>query len=109
MCEGKRFFWQSPCKDCQKLFKIVQEGLGKMGLSQLMDELIATGLPKPKIQRFLESDPYGKGSLMDQIVAQLTNNLAEGIGVKGDEMTAEDVKTIRDNPQYGASTKPLEE
>ena len=73
-----------------------------------MDELIATGIAKDRIKRFLEADPYGKGSLMDQIMAGLTNNLASGIGVKGAEMSPEDVKRIRENPQYGASIKPID-
>lgn len=80
-----------------------------MGLGQLMDELIATGIPKDKIKRFLESDPKGTGSILDQVIAQLTNNLAEGIGVKDSDMKAEDVRRIREQPVYGASTKALKE
>ena len=80
-----------------------------MGLGQLMDELIASGIAKSKIKRFLEADPQGKGSIMDQLLAELTNNLAEGMGVKNSDMKAEDVRHIRDNPTYGVSTKPLKE
>lgn len=88
---------------------LVQQNLGQMGLSQLMDELIATGIPKPHIKQFLETDPHGNGSIMDQITAQLTNNLAEGMGVKDKEMTAQDVQRIKSNPSSGVSTKPIED
>lgn len=80
-----------------------------MGIGQLMDELIATGISKAKIKRFLESDPKGSGSIMDQLIARLTNNLAEGIGVKNSDMKAEDVKRIRDQPVYGASAKAIKD
>lgn len=82
--------------------------MGTMGLSQLMDELIATGIPKDKIYRFLNTPQEGQGSLLDQVTAGLTNNLAEGMGVKEKQMTAEDVRRIRENPHKIVSTKPLD-
>ncbi len=108
-CEDKKWFWQNICPECQTLFDHVQKSLGKTGLGQLMDELIATGIPKPKIKKFLENDPRGKGSIMDQILAELTNNLASGIGVKQSDMNAEAVKKIRENPKFGSSTKPIKD
>lgn len=73
-----------------------------------MDKLIETGIDKKKVLHFLNADPQGKGSIMDQITAQLTNDLAEGMGVKETDMKPEDVKKIRENPLYGASNKPLD-
>ncbi len=108
LCEAKHAVWRPYCQDCKRLFALVQANLGTMGLSQLMDTLIATGVPKPRIYKFLNADPRHKGSMMDQITAQLTNNLAEGIGVKGRDMTPIDVKTIRSNPKSGVSTKPID-
>lgn len=108
-CGDKKWFFKPICSDCRKLFDLVRANMGQTGLGQLMDILIATGIPKPKIKRFLESDPQGKGSIMDQILAHLTNNLAEGIGVKDSEMKPEDVKRIRENPTFGASTKQIKE
>lgn len=108
ICGDKRPYFKSMCKDCDLLFKTVHVNLGRMGLSQLIDTLIATGIEKQKVKRFLETDLHGKGSVLDQITAQLTNNLAEGIGVKESDMTSEDVKKIRENPIHGASSKPIE-
>jgi hypothetical protein len=108
-CGDKKWFWKNICSECQTLFNVVSQHFGTMGLGQLMDELIKTGIPKPKIQRFLETNVAGKGSIMDQILAGLTNNLASGIGVKDAEMTAQDVRRIRENPTFGSSTKPIKD
>lgn len=79
-----------------------------MGFSQLMDELIATGIDKKHIKLFLENNPNGRGSILDQITAELTNNLAEGMGVKSKDMTADDVQKIRMSPSQGVSEKPID-
>lgn len=108
ICKQKRPLFKSLCHHCQQLFDVVQKNLGQMGMSQLMDKLIETGIEKAKIKHFLEANPHGKGSIMDQITAQLTTNLAEGIGVKESDITPEDVRKIRENPVHGASTKPID-
>ena len=107
-CREKRSLFKSLCADCTRLFSLVQANLGQVGIGQLMDILIATGISKPKIKLFLDADPEGKGSIMDQITAGLTNNLAEGMGVKNSDMTPEDVRRIRQNPTSGVSTKPID-
>lgn len=73
-----------------------------------MDALIATGIDKHKIRKFLETDVKGNGSILDQILAGLTNNLAEGIGVKGRGMTPNDVREIREKPRCGVSNRPID-
>jgi|APSaa5957512535_1039671.scaffolds.fasta_scaffold70207_2 hypothetical protein len=108
ICNRKRSVFKSLCTECTELFDLVQKNMGKMGMGQLMDILISTGIDKPRIKFFLEADAQGKGSIMDQITATLTNNLAEGIGVKGKDMTPDDVKKLRNNPTQAASTKPIE-
>lgn len=90
------------------MFVLVQENLGKTGLGQLMDVLIATGIDKRHIKFFLENNPHGKGSILDQITAELTNNLAAGIGVKGADISPGDVQRIRNNPNSGVATKPID-
>lgn len=107
-CGDKKWFWKNICGDCATLFRMVHERMGKTGLGQLMDELIATGIPKPRIRKFLDSDPAGSGSIMDQLLALLTNDLAAGMGVKGGDMTAKDVRRIRADPVHGTSDKPID-
>lgn len=77
-------------------------------MGQLMDVLIATGIDKHKIKKFLETDVKGNGSILDQILAGLTNDLAEGIGVKGRGMTPNDVRKIREKPHCGVSNRPID-
>lgn len=87
---------------------MVQANLGKTGLGQLIDVLIATGIDKAHVRLFLENNPHGKGSMLDQITAQLTNNLAEGIGVKECDMTVQDVQRLRQGPMTSASNKAID-
>lgn len=108
ICRRKRPLFQPLCRECRKLFDLVNENLGRVGLGQLMDILIETGIDKKRIKQFLEANPHGKGSIMDQITAHLTTDLAEGLGVKKKDVTPEDVRKIRENPVYGVSTKPVD-
>ncbi len=108
ICCHKKLSLKSWCKECNKLFSLVQKNLGILGLGQMIDALIATGIPKDRIKKFLESDPWGQGSILDQITAQLTNNLASGIGVKGADVSAQDVAQQRKKPLHLASQKPIE-
>lgn len=109
LCQGRRKLWKRLCPDCTKLFQLVKANLGQMGFGELLDTLIATGIDKNRVQMFLKANPHGKGSILDQITAQLTNNLAEGMGVKRQDMTAEDVQRIRNQPVGLASSKPLDQ
>lgn len=108
ICQKKRPLFKALCRACQTLFGVVQKSKGEVGFSQLMDELIATEISRDHIKVFLQSDPHGKGSILDQITAQLTNDLAQGMGVKDKDMTPDDVRRIRNTPSSGVSTKPIE-
>jgi hypothetical protein len=107
ICKKSRLPWRPLCRDCGRLFAIVQDSVGKVGFSELIDALLATGLPKERVQTFLTTPSGTRGSVLDQITAALTNNLAEGMGVKEGSMLAEDVRRIRENPLGLASSKPL--
>lgn len=109
LCQKKRPLFKALCRDCERLFAVVKKNIGLLGLGQMMDELIATGIDKKQILNFLKQDPVGKGSFMDQITAELTNNLASGMGVRKEILTAADVKRIREQPLHGASAKPPKE
>lgn len=109
ICGKSRSPFRALCAPCQTLFNVVQQNLGTTGFSELIDRLIATGIDKAHVKFFLEANPRGQGSILDQIIAQLTNNLAEGMGVKENEMSASDVRRIREEPIGVASHKPLNE
>jgi hypothetical protein len=91
--EGAGFFGRV-CGDCKKLLACVQELRGKVSYGQFLDGLERTGVNKEKILVFLQADPDGKGSVQDQVTAQMTTELMNVMGISG-RQTPEEVKRIR--------------
>lgn len=84
------------CRDCKKLLGRVDEIRGKVGFGQFLDGLAETGVAKAKILKFLDADPDGKGSVRDQVTAEMTSELMKVMGISG-RQTAPEVKRIRNN------------
>lgn len=83
------------CAGCKKLLARVEELRDRVGYGEFLDGLAATGIPKEKIMIFLKADPEGKGSIQDQVTAEMTSELMEVMGLKGTQ-SAEEVKRIRE-------------
>ena len=103
MCGERAGLFRRQCGDCGTLLRIYADTRGEIGLSQLLDRFIAAGIPRPKIEAVLASDPDGEGALRDRITADMTNRLLADMGVAG-RQTAADVKRLRDQGGGGAST-----
>ena len=69
------------CSDCKKLLARVDELRGKVSYGQFLDGLERTGVAKDKILRFLQADPDGKGSVQDQVTAEMTSELMKVMGI----------------------------
>lgn len=82
------------CSDCKKLLACVEELRGKVGYGEFLDGLERTGVAKEKIIVFLKADPEGKGSVQDQVTAEMTSELMKVMGIAG-KQTAQGVKQIR--------------
>ena len=82
------------CGDCKKLMAKVDELRGNVGYVEFLDGLAATGVSKDKIIVYLKADPEGKGSVQDQVTAEMTSELMQVMGLKG-KQSAENVKGIR--------------
>jgi len=95
-CHERAKFWSKLCADCKKLLAKVQELRGRVGYGEFLDELERTGIAKEKILAFLQADPDGKGSIQDQITAEMASELMTVMGLKG-KQTPEGVKKIRDS------------
>jgi len=54
-----------------------------------------TGIDKEKILVFLKADPDGKGSVQDQVTAEMTSELMKVMGISG-RQSADEVRRIRD-------------
>ncbi|HEY2986349.1 MAG TPA: hypothetical protein VGL11_01395 [Candidatus Binatia bacterium] len=93
-CQDRSGLWSKICGDCKKLLTRVKELRGKVGYGEFLDGLEQTGVPKEKIVVFLKSDPEGKGSVQDQVTAEMTSELMQVMGLKGSQ-SAENVKHIR--------------
>jgi hypothetical protein len=93
-CGDGSGFWSKLCGDCRKLLARVDKLRGKVGFGEFLDELERTGVEKEKILLFLRADPDGKGSMQDQVTAEMTSELMKVMGLKGSQ-TPEEVKRIR--------------
>jgi hypothetical protein len=82
------------CGDCKKLLACVEELRGKVGYGEFLDGLERTGVAKEKIIVFLKADPDGKGSVQDQVTAEMTTELMNIMGIAG-KQTPQAVKQIR--------------
>ncbi len=74
----------------------VDELRGRVGYGEFLDGLERTGVAKEKIMLFLTADPDGKGSVQDQITAEMTTELMQIMGIAG-RQTPQEVKKIRDS------------
>ena len=94
-CGASSGFIGRVCAECKKLLARVQELRGHVGYGQFLDGLEETGVPRDKILRFLAADPDGKGSIQDQVTAEMTSELMKVMGISG-RQSAQEVKRIRD-------------
>lgn len=93
-CTDRAGLFGRVCADCKKLLARVQELRGKVGFGQFLEGLEQTGVAKEKILTFLQADPDGKGSIQDQVTAEMTTELMNVMGISG-RQTAQEVKRIR--------------
>jgi hypothetical protein len=95
-CETKAGFFKRVCADCGRLVDTVRalHEKGAFGYRELLDTLIATGVDSQRIEKFLDADVDGRGSVNDQVTARMTNQIMESLGTPS-RMTGKDVKQVR--------------
>lgn len=101
-CGARAGFWSKVCGDCRKLLAKVAELRGRVGYGEFLEGLERTGVRQEKILAFLGADPDGRGSVQDQVTAEMASELMTVMGLKG-EQTPEDVKRIRESLKKGQS------
>jgi hypothetical protein len=69
---------------------------GRVGYGEFLDGLERTGVAKEKIMVFLKADPDGKGSVQDQVTAEMTSELMKVMGISG-QQTTQEVRRIRNS------------
>ena len=95
-CGEASKIWSRVCPDCKRLTRRVEELRGKVGFGEFLDGLEQTGVAREKIMTFLKADPDGRGSVLDQVTAEMTTELMKVMGISG-RQTPEAVKRIRDS------------
>ncbi|HSA58769.1 MAG TPA: hypothetical protein VLJ37_03715 [bacterium] len=99
-CRERAGFFKRVCRDCDRLVETVRsihsqaDREGGFGYRELLDTLIATGVEGQKIEKFLDADVDGRGSVNDQITARMTNQIMESLG-QPSQMKGTDVKQVR--------------
>ncbi len=93
-CNDSAGFWLTICKQCKKLLARVEELRGRVGYGEFLTGLEETGVAPNKIMVFLKADPDGKGSIQDQVTADMANELLTVMGIP-ERQKPEDVKRIR--------------
>lgn len=101
-CGDRAGLWSKKCRECKKLLSRVEELCGRVGYGEFLDGLEATGVSKEKIMVFLTADPHGKGSVRDQVTAEMTTELMKVMGMSGNQ-SPEQVRRIRE--MIGKETK----
>ena len=94
-CQERAGWFKRICADCQRLHELYTQQRGQIDLLQFLDICIDTGLPREKIETFMNADPYGSGSIKDQITAAMSTELLGAMGIRV-QQTAQDVKHLRE-------------
>lgn len=105
-CQNRAGLLRRLCADCRRLLAIYAQHRAEIGLSQLLDLFIATGIAREKIEAVLASDLDGRGALRDQITADMTNRVLADMGVTP-RHTAADVRRLRESgPGVVSTSRP---
>jgi len=101
-CADRAGLFGRICADCKKLLACVKQLRGKVTFGEFLDGLERTGVAKEKLVKFLQADPDGKGSIQDQVTAEMTTELMNVMGIAG-RQTAAEVKRIRSEIDKGSA------
>jgi hypothetical protein len=83
------------------------KGLGiSFSFRELLDRLMETSASNEKIEKFLQADIHGQGSIRDIVTARMTNELAQRMGQPTD-MSSSKVKWIREAEQKNPTPNDL--
>jgi len=97
-CRDQAGWWRRRCKVCRRLLAVFEEHRG-LDFRTMMQLFVDTGVPTDKIERFLEADPRGDGSIRDHIAADMTNDLMRALG-NDTRQTAAGVKELRERGNW---------
>lgn len=92
-CREQAGWWRRRCAGCRRLLSVFEAHRG-LDFRSMMQLFVDSGIAAEKIEKFLEADPEGTGSVRDQITADMSNDLMRALG-NDTRQTAADVKKLR--------------
>ena len=99
-CQEKAGFFKRTCSDCQQLVTIISTAPDSFGYRELLEKLIETGVASEKIEKFLDTDVQGGGTINDQITARMTNEIMTSLG-QPSTLSGTEVKKVREDIAAG--------
>jgi hypothetical protein len=97
-CRDEAGWWRRRCAACRRLLAVFEANRG-LDFRAMMQLFVDSGIATAKIEKFLEADPDGSGSIRDQITADMTNDLMRALG-NDMRQTAADVKRLRERGNW---------
>src|SRR5690606_16798152 len=92
-CREKAGWFKALCRDCKAMLQAIKELGSQFSFRTLLDALMEACPSNQKIERFLDADIGGQGSIRDIVTARMTNQLAHTMGQPTD-MTSKKVNWI---------------
>ena len=86
-------WWRRQCRVCGQLRQVFLTHRG-VHMGTMLELFMATGARREQVEQFLDADPQGRGSVRDQIAADMTNELLGALGQRARQSPA-DVKRLR--------------
>ena len=105
-CQCKAGLFRRICHDCDEMLEALKKLGEGFSFRDMLDSLLATKASNEKIEKFLEADILGQGSIRDMITARMTNELAHTMG-QPTEMDPQKVKVIREAEKKNPSANDL--
>lgn len=93
-CRESAGLFRNLCKQCRKLVDVMKNAPKSFGYREMLERLMDTDVPNEKIEKFLDTDVDGRGSLNDQLTARMTNEVMTSLG-QPSHMTGDDVKKVK--------------
>ncbi len=93
-CKERAGLLKRVCRDCSRLVDVTAALENAFGYRQLLDTLLETKIDPQKIEKYLDADVDGRGSINDQITARMTNQIMHSLGTPS-QMSGKDVLKVR--------------
>jgi len=107
-CRERAGFFKRICGDCDTLVETVKAMAPSFGYREFLDTLLATGIDPQKIEKFLDADVDGRGTVNDHITARMTNQIMESLG-QPSQMSSKDVKKVRSDIAEGRAPSAVDQ